>query len=94
MNNKNTNSYVDMWRWDKNRYIIETNDSKVSEKISKWTFVSNGPAYGVNHYRRQFLIPANKAMLAHKLLDIKHVKNENRVKAGQQASKNHPIRRG
>ena len=88
------NHYTDMWQWDRSRYVIETNEPEISKRISKWAFATNGPLYGVNHYRRQFLIPAKKATLARKLLGIKHVKNSNRVRAGQQTSINHPTTRG
>ena len=83
-----------MWKWVDGKYLIETINPKVAEKIRKWSFSHNGPAYGVNHYRRQFLIPAKKRRLACKLLDIPYQKKPGRVKAGRQAANDHPVRRG
>jgi len=82
------------WKIDRKYWILEVYSPELFQKVSKWKFVEKGPTYGVNHYRRQFFIPTTKARLAHKLLGISYLKNENRVRAGQQAAQNHPINRG
>ncbi len=83
-----------IWKWDNSRFIVEVFHSATVEQIKKWSFASPWPSCGVNHYRRQFFIPAKKVSLAKRLLGIKHTKNPNRVKAGKQAANNHPVRRG
>ncbi len=85
---------VHIWKWDNTSYLIETNEPKITAQIRKWNFAKDGPSFGVNHYRRQFLIPKPKVRLACKLLGITLDKNPNRVRAGQQAATNHPISRG
>jgi len=87
-------TYISIWCWDKKRHLIETNDPEKVNQIAKWSFATVGPSYGVNHYRRQFFIPRKKVRLAHKLLGLEYKKHPSRVKAGKQAAKNHPVRRG
>ncbi|MFH1328981.1 MAG: hypothetical protein ABIH76_09125 [Candidatus Bathyarchaeota archaeon] len=79
------------WKWDKAKWLIQVHSPGMAKKIAKWKFSSPGPCYGVNCYLRQFFIPVKKVRLAHKLLGLEYKKNPNRVKAGKQAAKSHPI---
>lgn len=82
------------WKYISDQWIIEVFTPEAAQQIFKWSFAKVGPSFGVNHYRRQFLIPAKKIRLACKLLGHSLPKNPNRVKAGRRASTNHPITRG
>lgn len=88
------NSNFATWKWNKDFWVIEVYDPKLTKQISKWAFASKGPSFGVNHYRRQFIVPSRKFRLACKFLGCSIPKNPNRVAAGKQAADSHPINRG
>lgn len=79
---------VKWWRWDRENCVLETQDPQTARQIASWQF-SKLFAYGVNHYRKVFIIPAKKLRQACRHLGIPEPeKNQGRMKAGKKSQAN------
>lgn len=83
-----------VWRWNRTEWLVKVYLPRLSAIIDSWSFSRPGPSYGVNHFRRQFLIPVKKFSYLRRLLGLPHHKNLNRVEAGRRAAAKHPLGRG
>lgn len=83
-----------LWFISRNVCVVETFDPKVAERLRRLSYTTERSLVGVNHYRRQFTIPARKRRSVMRSLGIPYGKNRNRVAAGQRAAAQQPISRG
>lgn len=89
-----TDSKSFLWPISRNVCVVETFDPKVAGRLRRLSYTTERPLVGVNHYRRQFTIPARKRRAVLRSFGISCEKNRNRVEAGQRAAAQHPISRG
>lgn len=82
------------WKINRSEWLFEVYSPELYDRMHKWSFCKPGPARGVNHFRRQFVIPAKKSKWVFKVLGIVRDKNPNRVRVGKQDAIRHPVQRG